>query len=197
MGRHVKPSRHTDKQGEAFYIREAHPGDARQVMDTVHATLADAPRTMISTPSEFNFTLDQEKTLLRNYQRSDTETMLIAVRGCMRGRVVGVLNGRIKGRARLNHNLNIGIHVVQAERGRGVGRALMERVIEYTLEHPTLRKLSLTVLATNEPAIALYRSLGFIEEGRRHNEVCYADIDGQFVDDIMMYMWFDPPKPAS
>ena len=51
--------------------------------------------------------------------------------------------------------------------------------------HPVIEKLCLAVFATNEPAIGLYRKLGFVEEGRRPREVKLAP--NQYVDDICMY----------
>jgi ribosomal protein S18 acetylase RimI-like enzyme len=47
-----------------------------------------------------------------------------------------------------------------------------------------LQKLSLAVFADNSPAIGLYRSLGFIEEGRRIGE--YREEDGRLRDDLIM-----------
>lgn len=49
-----------------------------------------------------------------------------------------------------------GIGVVPEQRGKGVGRALMEAVLE--LAPPTV---TLEVIEANEPAIRLYESLGF------------------------------------
>jgi putative acetyltransferase len=45
-------------------------------------------------------------------------------------------------------------------------------------------KIELLVRSTNAPAIRLYRSSGFVEEGRHRNRVRLRD--GRFVDDIAM-----------
>jgi RimJ/RimL family protein N-acetyltransferase len=49
---------------------------------------------------------------------------------------------------------------------------------------PNVRKVGLAVLASNAPAIQLYERYGFIEEGRRRDEV--RNDDGSYVDDILM-----------
>ena len=60
----------------------------------------------------------------------------------------------------------LGMLVAHDWRGRGVGSALLEAAIEWARERE-LHKLSLGVFTHNEPAIALYRKFGFVEEGRR------------------------------
>lgn len=66
---------------------------------------------------------------------------------------------------RLAHSASIGITVVPAWQGCGVGSALMQALItELEHWHP-FRRLELHVYAENAPAIALYRKFGFVEEG--------------------------------
>ena len=65
---------------------------------------------------------------------------------------VGIANLAVRG----DRSWIGGIGVVPAARGRGVGRALMEAVLA---EAPPI--VTLEVIEQNEPAIALYRSLGF------------------------------------
>ena len=51
-----------------------------------------------------------------------------------------------------------------AARGKGAGRALVRAVIEWSAAHGA-RQLTLEVEAGNQPAIALYRALGFVATG--------------------------------
>lgn len=53
----------------------------------------------------------------------------------------------------------------QSYRGQGVGRAALGLVIQYAFEHLNLHKLYCDVLSDNSAAIALYKSMGFSEEG--------------------------------
>jgi RimJ/RimL family protein N-acetyltransferase len=77
----------------------------------------------------------------------------------------------------------IGMLVARDRRGRGVGTALMEAAIAWAREQG-LHKLSLDVFAHNEAAIALYRKLGFVEEGRRVKH--YRRASGELWDAIEM-----------
>jgi putative acetyltransferase len=77
----------------------------------------------------------------------------------------------------------IGMMVARDWRGRGVGTALMEHAIAWAREQG-LHKLALDVFAHNEPAIALYRKLGFVEEGRHVKH--YRRSNGELWDAIPM-----------
>ena len=69
-------------------------------------------------------------------------------------------------------------------RGRGVGRALLTAGLEWAIENPTIEKVGLSVFSDNERAIALYRLLGFEEEGCRRGE--YRMDDGSYRDDLLL-----------
>ena len=56
--------------------------------------------------------------------------------------------------------------VASSARGRGIGRALMMALMQYSA-NLGVRYLTLEVRASNAPAIALYRSLGFVKVGIR------------------------------
>ena len=77
----------------------------------------------------------------------------------------------------------IGMAVLREWRGRGVGTALMVAAIDWARERG-LHKLSLSVFAHNEAAIALYRKFGFVEEGRRVQQ--YRRESGELWDGIDM-----------
>src|ERR1700722_4705597 len=68
------------------------------------------------------------------------------------------------------HVGEIAILVSNAQRGAGLGRALMEMAIAWA-RAVGLAKLSLRVFPDNQRAIALYHSLGFEDEGRVRGEV--------------------------
>lgn len=77
----------------------------------------------------------------------------------------------------------IGMAVQSDWRGRGVGTALMVAAIDWARDHG-LHKLSLSVFAHNEAAIALYRKFGFVDEGRRIKH--YRRQSGEIWDGIDM-----------
>jgi RimJ/RimL family protein N-acetyltransferase len=97
--------------------------------------------------------------------------------------VAGEIVGQIHVDATRHGFGEIGMAVAREWRGRGVGSALMAAAIEWARERG-LHKLSLSVFAHNEAAIALYRKFGFVEEGRRRKQ--YRRQSGELWDTVEM-----------
>lgn len=75
-----------------------------------------------------------------------------------------------------------GLAVEPALRGRGIGRALLGAACERAATEGA-RRITLRVLASNEPARRLYAAAGFAVEGVLPGEFRIA---GRYVDDILM-----------
>jgi len=58
------------------------------------------------------------------------------------------------------------VAVSEAARRKGIGKALCQQVMEWSLSMGA-SELELEVRASSDGALALYRSLGFVEQGRR------------------------------
>ena len=106
--------------------------------------------------------------------------------------LVAELDGRVAGYIRLKPPTKLpeNAHVVQVQglavhpdaRRHGVAAGLLDTA-EETLRERGTRKLTLRVLSTNEAAIRLYESHGFVREGTLLEEF---RINGRFVDDVIM-----------
>jgi ribosomal protein S18 acetylase RimI-like enzyme len=67
-------------------------------------------------------------------------------------------------------------------RGRGLGRQLAVHAIE-AARQKGIERIELEVFASNTPAIALYRALGFATEGTKRRA---RKLDGEYDDNIIM-----------
>jgi diamine N-acetyltransferase len=76
------------------------------------------------------------------------------------------------------------IIIAPERQGQGLGRAVTQLAIDYAFRVLNLNKLYLTVSTDNQGAIHLYRSYGFIEEGRLVEEYF---IDGHYQDALRMF----------
>lgn len=54
-----------------------------------------------------------------------------------------------------------GVYVTGSHRGKGVGRAMLAEILERSTSDDGLEQILLAVATSNEPAIRLYRSVGF------------------------------------
>ena len=73
--------------------------------------------------------------------------------------------------------------VAQDCQGQGIGTQLLTALLDLADNWMNLQRVELTVFSDNEPAMALYRKLGFEEEGLLRR---YALRDGVFVDAYSM-----------
>jgi RimJ/RimL family protein N-acetyltransferase len=96
--------------------------------------------------------------------------------------VVGWCDIVPKERPTLSHTGVLGMGVIVAYRGRGIGRALIRAALDAALER-RLARIELTVRTDNARAKRLYEEHGFEVEGmcRRH-----FFVDGEYIDSYLM-----------
>jgi ribosomal protein S18 acetylase RimI-like enzyme len=163
--------------GDALEIRSAEPRDARAFLEFWTAIVA-----------EERFVRSEEvhvpaRAYRRRFrQRSGLETHIVALEG---DRLVGHVNVQRERHPVTHHVASLSIAVAADARGRGIGRRLMEEAISWS-KRVGIEKLVLSVYPHNEAAISLYRSFGFVDEGRlaRHSRKSYG-----YEDEILMAVW--------
>ena len=177
----ITPRVLTDKHGQVYRVRTAVVDDAAALIEHVRRGLVDGEG-IVATYDEFDFTEVQERKWIEEHGERPTSIAIVAE---AEGDVVGLINFKGQERKRLGHVGSFGVGVHPGFRGRGIGRGLVEALLEWTRNNPEVEKVALAVRADNPRAIALYRKLGFVEEGRRHHEVKLEN--GEYVDDVLMY----------
>ncbi|MFN8037650.1 MAG: N-acetyltransferase [Acidimicrobiales bacterium] len=88
----------------------------------------------------------------------------------------------------------LGMALATGWRGRGIGTVLLDELVAAARDLGA-HKVALEVWPHNARALALYRSRGFVEEGRlvRH----YRRADGQLWDAVVMGLALDEASPGS
>ena len=82
-----------------------------------------------------------------------------------------------------------GISVLRESWGLGLGRRMLEMLIDWAARGGVIRKINLGVAPSNTRAIALYESLGFVVEGRMTRSVA---VNGVLDDTLLMGLAIDP-----
>ncbi len=154
-------------------IRTADPSDAEAILKCYTAPLA--ARNTLQIPYRSLESVREQLT-----KSGEGDHLLVAE---IEGEVVGVIGLHTSSRPRVNHKAEVGMMVRDDWKGKGVGAALMQAVIELADKWLNLTRIELTVFTDNESAIALYRKFGIEIEGTLRK---YAFRDGEFVDAFAM-----------
>jgi RimJ/RimL family protein N-acetyltransferase len=166
-------------------IRTATPGDAAALLALKRA-LDRETRFMLLEPDERTETEADLEEELRAIEARANSVVLVAEEA---GELVGYVEAS-GGRVRRNaHTAHVVIGVRRSHGGRGIGRRLLEELDRWAGDHAVSR-LELTVMTINEPAIGLYRRVGYEVEGTRRAALL---VDGEPVDEL----WMAKITPAS
>jgi RimJ/RimL family protein N-acetyltransferase len=160
-----------------FTIRPAHPRDAAELVALAEEVAAEPGGWLIS-DGGWRTVLD-ERRYLRALRRYRDAAVFVAE---AEDGLVGRLSLGRDPHPASRHVADLGLMVAASHRRRGIGRALLDRAIEWARE-VGVRKLELHVFPHNEAALALYESVGFEREGYRRAH--YRRGSG-FVDAILM-----------
>lgn len=105
--------------------------------------------------------------------------------------IVAELNGQIVGYAGMWHIVDeahiTNVAVLPEQRNKHIATAIIAVMIQFS-EEKGIRRFTLEVRSSNEPAKALYRNFGFKEEGLRKG---YYEDNGEDA----VIMWRDPAEP--
>ncbi len=160
-------------------IRPALVEDARRIVDYLGTILQD-PMASIADLDEMMLDVHRQREHLRRVNSHPDAYALIAECG---DNVIGFLSAEPGRRRKINHVVEIGMSVREDWRGKGVGKALMEYVIQWAESRESISKITLNVFSENEAALKLYSGVGFVEEGRLKDQI---HLDGEFQDLVLM-----------
>ena len=150
------------KNGKEALIRNGDVSDGSAVFDVFNRSHEETDY-LLSYPDENSFDPDQEAQFLKEKAISSNETELIAI---VDGKIAGTAGIEAVGKKyKVKHRAVFGISVLKEYWGLGLGKALTKACIQCARD-AGYDQLELDVVAENEKALSLYRSLGFVEYGR-------------------------------
>lgn len=138
----------------AIHIKDAKDINEMRVMDGVKENILSITSERISKSEEFI-----------EFLGKNDHTYVAEVFENGKSKVVGICGLSVSQNPRLRHCGTIGIMVNKNYQGKGIGRMLLEKVVDLADNWLMLVRLELSVFCDNERAINLYKSLGFVEEG--------------------------------
>lgn len=169
-------SRHL-KDGREICLRSPAAKDADAILNFVRKLHHESWENLNSPPEVFDArTAESEAVYLSDLEQNPARFMIVAFDGdfaignCMAARLPAFVS---------KHCGDIAIGTLKAYQGKGLGRMLMEELIE-AAEKIGLWNLRLTVRDFNSPAIALYEHLGFQRVGTYRS---IANLAGRFANE--------------
>ena len=152
----------TLKNGREALLRNGDAADGKEVFESFNLTHAETDF-LTSYPDENSYDPEQEAKFLEEKANSSNEIEIIAV---IDGKIAGTAGIDAVGKKyKVRHRAEFGISILKEYWGIGLGKALTQACIQCAKE-AGYEQLELDVVADNERAISLYRSMGFVEFGR-------------------------------
>jgi ribosomal protein S18 acetylase RimI-like enzyme len=161
-------------------IREAEEKDAEGILSFVRLIFASTDQ-VLTTPEEFTITLEQERTWVRSYSETPTSLILVAEAD---SKIIGLLDFACKTKKKMSHTGEFGVSVHPDYQCNGIGRRLIETLLQWASLKAEIEKVFLNVYETNPRAIALYSKLGFTEECKQVRAI--KQPKGDYADMIQM-----------
>ena len=150
------------KNGKEALLRNGDKADGKEVFEVFNQTHAETDY-LLSYPDENSFNPEQEAQFLRDKTNSPNEIEIVAI---VDGKIAGTAGIEAVGKKyKLKHRAELGISILKEYWRLGLGKALMNACIQCAKE-AGYAQLELNVVADNERALVLYKSLGFKEWGR-------------------------------
>ena len=159
-------------------IRRAKVEDSH-LLSVAEQEIAETPGYFCSLPSEL--TEESVINMIGSLEKINNGIYLVAE---IEGQIVGHAFLKPLQVQTVSHVAELGLAVHQGWQEKGIGTALMKYLIEWAGKSGTIEKIELNVRASNKRAIALYKKIGFIEEGRLKNRVKIST--NNYIDDILM-----------
>lgn len=155
------------KDNGELLIRKACPEDAAELNAFLRTIILETDQFGFES-DEFIISDEQQAHTIRLFSVADNSIMLVAV---LDNKIVGSLSFRGGSSKKFHHAGEFGVQVLREYWNLGIGKKLIEHLINWGKENKAVYKISLRVRADNENAIHLYKKLGFKEEGILQNEM--------------------------
>ena len=156
-------------------IRTVELEDAEALLEISNSIISEGDYFIIVSEELDKKSSNQQREKIQEVLNNENENLIVA----------GSIVFRSHNLKRLSHTGTISMSISENYRGMGIGKILIKALLDWAENHPLIEKVSLGVFSTNYRAISLYKSMGFIEEGRKVKE--FKMNENEYVDDILMY----------
>jgi RimJ/RimL family protein N-acetyltransferase len=127
-------------------------------------------------------TIEEIEKFIRTLDATPNSILLVAL---LDERILAILDLHGSAHQQRRHCAVFGMSVAKPWRRQGIGKAMIEAMVDYARSTDDLTRIELQVFEGNAPAIRLYERMGFELEGRRRSAVRIGE---SYIDALMMAM---------
>ncbi|MGG1661625.1 N-acetyltransferase family protein [Brevibacillus sp. NRS-1366] len=168
--------------GLTYTIRSANEKDAKE-LSALRMQIDGETENMDREKGEAFIDIPGFEQLIKTDTDSPRNIFLVAV---ALDRIVGFSRCEGVQLKRLSHKVEFGVCVLKDFWGYGIGKNLLQESVAWA-DSSGIKKMTLSVLETNDKAIKLYKKLGFEIEGILKKDKLLSD--GNYYNTIMMGRW--------
>lgn len=168
------------RDGRSVLVRPGTVDDAAPILENINLVCKEELYLLMD---GVPYDLEQERAWLSEFD-GERNVLFVAVH---EGAIVGQADCHGGTTSKTRHTGLLGIAIRDGWREVGLGRTLMERLLEW-MRSRGFEKAWLEVFSTNERARRLYESLGFRAEGVRKGQF---KVRGAYVDDVTLGLWLN------
>ncbi|MGE7932485.1 N-acetyltransferase family protein [Viridibacillus arvi] len=154
------------KNGNEVTIKEATKNDAQQMINFYNVVGGETDFLSFG-KNEFNRDVEEYKKFIDSTSLEQNSIILIAT---LKDEIIGIASINSSQKDRTKHVGTLGIVVSEQLIGQGLGRKLMEELLNWATSNGVTKKISLVTREDNTSAIELYEKLGFEKEGLIKND---------------------------
>jgi RimJ/RimL family protein N-acetyltransferase len=170
------------KDGKQLIIRRPVENDAQAIINYSKELFATTDQ-VLTTLEEYTITIQDEIDWINNFNQNQNALVLVAEHA---NQIVGLLFFIPNTKKKNSHTGEFGVSVHPNFQRIGIGRLLINELLDWARENNQIEKVYLNVFHTNRNAIELYKRMGFIEEGRHIKAI--KQLSDEYVDIIQMYI---------
>jgi RimJ/RimL family protein N-acetyltransferase len=168
------------KTGIVVVVKSPDIDAANEIIEFVKSVMAQSEY-LLTDADEFTVTIDQQIERIKSFREHPDKLMIAPT---VDGKVVGLIDFSVGNRRKISHQGAFGMTVLPSLQNQGIGRMMLESVLEWASTNPRIETVRLRVHAKNLSALALYEKLGFVKEGAEVRGVRYRS--GEYDDVILM-----------
>jgi RimJ/RimL family protein N-acetyltransferase len=167
------------KNGKVVQIRQAELDDAEKFLHCIKTYIPQSEYIPKLT-HEIKLTINQEKDWINSFLVNKNSLLLIAE---YNNEIIGNIDLTGNQRKLMEHTAVIGMGMLKDWRDTRLGTALLSNVIEWAKQNEILEVIWLQVYTENIAGLALYKKLGFSENGIIKN---FFKHENEYFDNLTM-----------